>query len=360
MGLQWGCCCVQSPVPRILNNGVHLSSHTAFASSKQGSFAPNTSRFLPGFHDVSKSSLMVSGSRRRISEYSLPLLSRGFTVSASTSNQEVELSSTEQKDVAISGVESFRGKAGSISFCGLTHQLVEEGKLVSAPFNESGGSLFWVLAPVALILSLVVPQFLAIAIDGYFDSELTADIVSSICSEVIFYIGLATYLNVTDSTQRPYLQYSPKRWGLITGLKGYLSSAFFTMGFKVFAPLFAVYVTWPMIGLPAFVSVAPFLSGCLAQFAFEKYLDKRGSSCWPLVPIIFEVYRIYQLTKGAQLIEKLMFAMKGLPVTPQVLERSGALVSIMVTFQVLGMVCLWSLLTFLQRLFPSRPVAENY
>lgn len=116
-----------------------------------------------------------------------------------------------------------------------------------------------------------------------------ADIVSSICSEVIFYFGLATYLIVTDSTQRPYLQYSQKRWGLITGLKGYLSSAFFTMGFKVFAPLLAVYVTWPMIGLPAFVSVAPFLFGFLAQFAFEKYLDKCGSSCWPLVPIIFEV-----------------------------------------------------------------------
>ncbi|KAL8087728.1 hypothetical protein AgCh_037762 [Apium graveolens] len=360
MGLQWGCCCcAQSPAPRILTSGLHFSSHTAFHSSKQPSFAPKRSRFLPGFRDVSKSSLVVSGSRR-ISEYLLPPLSRGFIVSASTSNQEVELSSAEQKDVAVSGVEPFRGKAGSISFSGLTHQLVEEGKLVSAPFNESAGSLFWVLAPVALMLSLVVPQFLAIAIDGYFDSELTADIVSSICSEFIFYIGLATYLNVTDSTQRPYLQYSPKRWGLITGLKGYLSSAFFTMGFKVFAPLFAVYVTWPMIGLPALVSVAPFLSGCLAQFAFEKYLDKRGSSCWPLVPIIFEVYRIYQLTKGAQLIEKLMFAMKGLPVTPQVLERSGALVSIMVTFQVLGMVCLWSLLTFLQRLFPSRPVAENY
>lgn len=115
---------------------------------------------------------MVSGSRRSINECSVRPLSRGFTVCAS--NQEVELSSTEQKDVAVSGVEPFRGKAGSISFVGLTHQLVEEGKLVSAPFNESAGSLFWVLAPVALILSLVVPQFLAIAIDGFFDSELTA------------------------------------------------------------------------------------------------------------------------------------------------------------------------------------------
>lgn len=63
------------------------------------------------------------------------------------------------------------------------------------------------------------------------------------------------------------------------------------MGFKVFAPLFAVYVTWPVLGLPAMVAVAPFLVGCLAQFLFEARVDKQGSSCWPLVPIIFEVIR---------------------------------------------------------------------
>lgn len=116
-----------------------------------------------------------------------------------------------------------------------------------------------------------------------------AEIVSSLVFEVLFYIGLATFLLVTDHVQRPYLQFSTKRWGLITGLRGYITSSFFAMGFKVVAPLFAVYVTWPVVGLPALVAVAPFLFGCAAQFAFETFLDKRGSSCWPLVPIVFEV-----------------------------------------------------------------------
>jgi uncharacterized membrane protein len=114
--------------------------------------------------------------------------------------------------------------------------------------------------------------------------------VTSLLFEVLFYIGLATFLLVTDHVQRPYLQFSPKRWGLITGLRGYLTCSFFTTGFKVMAPLFAVYVTWPIIGLPGLVSVVPFLIGCVVQLAFEKRLDKRGSSIWPLVPIIFEVY----------------------------------------------------------------------
>ncbi|KAK3023398.1 hypothetical protein RJ639_044731 [Escallonia herrerae] len=325
------------------------------------------------------------------------------------------------------GVDPFRGKLGLISFKGLTQQLVEEGRLVSAPYDENAGSFLWVLAPVALILSIVLPQFLLdLAIGGVLQDEIlsvenykaasllilpisdsdlqcggkyysvhefdlakymnsfshlylynpltlgingwacsfvlnrAAEIVASSFSQVMFYVGLAVFLHVTDHFQKPYLQFSPKRWGLITGLRGYLTSAFFTMGLKVFAPLFAVFVTWPIIGLPALVSVAPFLASCLAQFVFEKHLQKRGSSSWPLLPIIFEVYRLYQLSKAAHLVEKLMMSMKGVPVSPEVLERSGALVALLVTFQVLGLVCLWSLLTFLQRLFPSRPVAENY
>lgn len=210
--------------------------------------------------------------------------------------------------------------------------------------------------------------------------------MSSFFSEVMFYIGLATYLRVTDHVQKPYLQFSAKRWSLITGLKGYITSAFFVMGFKIFAPLFALYVTWPSLGLPGLVAVAPFLLGCLVQYLFERFLDRHESSSWPVVPIIFEVcillhflflsgvkvewriedfeylqvYRIYQLTRSVHFVEKLMFAMSGAPVTPELFDRNGALIALIVTFQVLGITCLWSLLTFLQRLFPSRPVSENY
>ncbi|KAJ0085570.1 hypothetical protein Patl1_09097 [Pistacia atlantica] len=166
-------------------------------------------------------------------------------------------------------VGSFNG-GGAISweirlcfpFCGLTHQLVEEGKLMSAPFQEDKGSFsgFWHLLHFP-ILSLILPQFLlGNAVENFFRNEV---LIGHIC------------------------KFSPKRWGLITGLRGYLSSAFFTAGFKCF-PYF----------------------GCAAQLAFETYLDKRGSSCWPLIPIIFEIYRLYQLSKAAHYIERLIFLMK--------------------------------------------------
>ncbi|GAB4852042.1 hypothetical protein Ancab_016235 [Ancistrocladus abbreviatus] len=283
-----------------------------------------------------------------------------------TSNVDKKLNISVRSGASVprsnfSGVEPFQGKPGSVSFRGLSYQLVEERKLESSPFKEGTGSLLWAVAPVALISSLVLPPlFIANAVDTTVRNEILAEIVTSLSAEAVFYVGLATFLVVTDHVQRPYLQFSAKRWGLITGLKGYLTSAFFTMGLKVVAPILVVFVTWPVLGLQALVAVAPFLLGCLAQLAFETYLEKRNSSCWPLIPIIFEIYRLYQLTKAANLIERLMFAMRGLPATPELMERSGALVAMLVTIEVLGVACLWSLMTFLLRLFPSRPVKENY
>ncbi|XP_054813672.1 uncharacterized protein LOC129314300 [Prosopis cineraria] len=323
----------------------------------------------------SKSSLRFQGlcsaaafkrSKWLIKESTLLRFNRRLVLNASISNgdSDLELIPEQSSSVPVTrynGVEPFRGKSGSVSFYGLTHHSAEERKLVSAPFQEEKGSLFWVLAPVAFISSLILPQFfLGNVIEAFLKDEVLGDIVSSLSFEALFYIGLATFLHVADHVQRPYLQYSTKRWGLITGLRGYLSSAFLATGLKVVAPAFLAYLTWPVVGLASLVAVAPFLIGCAVQLAFERYLDKRGSSCWPLVPIIFEVYRLYQLTKAVNFVERLMYSMSGLPKSPELVERSGALFAMVVTFQVLGLVCLWSLMTFLLRLFPSRPVAENY
>ncbi|KAJ8772651.1 hypothetical protein K2173_027828 [Erythroxylum novogranatense] len=312
---------------------------------------------------------MQSGLKGGLRGLSMPMLKRVVVMSGSASNSsgETDLKPLDREVYGVpatvnnDGVEPFSGKSGSVSFCGLTHQSIEEGGLMSAPFNVDKSSFLWLLGPVALISSLIVPQFfLGQTIEAFLKDTIFTEIVTSLSFEAMFYVGLATFLLVTDQIQRPYLQFSPKRWSLITGLRGYLTSAFFAMGFKVIVPLFVVYVTWPMLGLPALVAVVPFLVGCISQRAFEAYVDKRGSSCWPLVPIIFEVYRIYQLTKAAFFIEKLMFNLRSLPESAQLMERQSALFAMIVTFQVLGVVCLWSLLTFLLRLFPSRPVAENY
>ncbi|XP_061370694.1 uncharacterized protein LOC133313346 [Gastrolobium bilobum] len=284
--------------------------------------------------------------------------------SDSNVNGGLEVHTNQSSSVPVTGhngMEPFGGKSGSVSFYGLTYHSVEEGKLESAPFKEEKSSYFWLLAPAAFVSSLIIPQFfLGNVVEAFFNDVILADIVSSLSFEALFYIGVAIFLHVADHVQRPYLQYSSKRWGLITGLRGYLYTSFFTMGLKIIAPLLLLYVNWSVVRLTSVVAVAPFLVGCAAQLAFERSLEKRGSSCWPLVPIIFEVYRLYQLTRAARFTQTIMFTMKELPPTPDVAERIGALFAMIVTFQVLGAVCLWSLMTFLLRLFPSRPVADNY
>ncbi|CAA0831607.1 Wall-associated receptor kinase-like 14 [Striga hermonthica] len=185
--------------------------------------------------------------------------------------------------------EPFKGKPGYVSFGGLSHRSIEESRLVSAPFKEENGSFLWVLAPAVLISALIVPQFFMFtAIENAFRNEVFAEILSIFSCEAMFYAGVAVFLFITERVQKPYLEFSPRRWNLITGLRGYLISSVFIMGLKVFAPILAVYVTWPVLGFPALVSVAPFLTSCLAQYLFEKHLKRNGSSCWPILPIVFE------------------------------------------------------------------------
>lgn len=303
----------------------------------------------------------VGGLKMRITnKSSFESSSRGHLVRAiNDTKSEANSNVTDKKVNKAVGFEPFGGKSGSVSFIGLTHQMVDEGKLVSTPFKESR-SLLWIVAPIALISSVLIPQFFGILSTDLIQDVVLTEIVYTVSSEIMFYIGLATFLLVTDRVQRPYLQYSTKRWSLITGLRGYLSSAFFVMGFKVIVPVFATFVTWPLLGVAGLVAVGPYLMGCLVQFIFEKVLEKRQSSCWPIVPIVFEVYRLYQLSKAMHFMEKLMYQMRGLPKSPELMEKSGALAAMIVTFEVLAVICIWSFLTFIQRLFPSRPVAENY
>lgn len=335
--------------------------------------APSPNRCFFSIHSISPSSALwnkascriqaapngffVGSSKRRNTKEPS---SRGYIVCAiNDAKSEGKLNVTDKSITDINGVEPFGGKSGSVSFIGLTHQLIDEGKLVSSPFKESR-SLLWVVGPIAVIASIMIPQFFGLISEDLLKDVVLTEIVFTASSEIMFYIGLATFLLVTDRVQKPYLQYSAKRWSLITGLRGYLSSAFFVMGFKVIAPLFAAFVTWPLLGWAGVVSVSPYLIGCLVQFIFEKVVEKRGSSCWPLVPIVFEVYRLYQLSKAMHFMEKLMFTMRGLPKSPELMEKGGALAAMIVVFEVLAVVCIWSFLTFIQRLFPSRPVAENY
>lgn len=102
----------------------------------------------------------------------------GLPTSENSARTEVQKSVTRAAASGRIRLDPFRGKPGSVSFCGLTHQNIEGRKLVSSPFEDDSSSLLWVVAPLALISSLLVPQFfLGGAIEGFIRNEFLAGIL---------------------------------------------------------------------------------------------------------------------------------------------------------------------------------------
>lgn len=72
-----------------------------------------------------------------------------------------------------------------------------------------------------------------------------------------------------------------------------------------------------------------------------------------------QVYRLHQLNRAAQLVTALSFSVKGAETTPQTLAINSSLGTLFHVLQFLGVICIWSLSSFLMRLFPSSAVAPD-
>ncbi|CAN1126774.1 hypothetical protein LINPERHAP2_LOCUS3628, partial [Linum perenne] len=316
-------------------------------------------------------SLTNSGSKGVLRRFGLLSLKRDFGIRASSISKSndavgIDLKPSEKKgsvradtDCLFYGDGAVGGNSGSVSFCGLNHQNVEEWRLVSANLKaDSVPSFLWTLGPVVLISSIIVPHFfLDNAIDRLVRDVVLAEIVKGLSFETVFYIGLSIFLGITNRIQKPYMKHSSKWWGRITG-----PSFFSTVGstakvLQILVPILVIGFAWPNVGLPAAVAVIPYLAGWFAQVLFELNMSRPGSSCQPLVPIIFEVYRIYQLTHAAYFVEKLLFTLRKLPESPELMQKGRALVSMVLVFQMLAVVGFWALITYLMTLLPTTPVA---
>lgn len=111
-------------------------------------------------------------------------------------------------------------------------------------------------------------------------------------------------------------------------------------------------LVWPWTGPAASATLAPYLVGIVVQFAFEQYARYWKSPSWPVIPIIFQVYRLHQLNRAAQLVTALSFTVRGAEMTSHNLEISSSLGTLLNVLQFLGVICIWSLSSFLMKFFP--------
>jgi len=74
---------------------------------------------------------------------------------------------------------------------------------------------------------------------------------------------------------------------------------------------------------------------------------------------ILQVYRLHQLNRAAQLVTALSLTVRGAEMTAQNLAINGSLSALLNVLQFLGVICIWSLSSFIMRFFPSATMAEG-
>ncbi|KAK1302165.1 hypothetical protein QJS10_CPB12g00100 [Acorus calamus] len=256
-------------------------------------------------------------------------------------------------------MERAEGKIGYISFYGFSYQKRNE---IHVPAPKKGPSnLFWFIGPSILVASLVLPSlYLRRIFSTVLEDSLLTDFVILFFTEALFYCGVAVFVFLIDHEWRPLRLAPPKRDnGLLKSPFWHRVSSVAILVLSLIIPLVTMGMVWPWTGPAASATLAPYLVGLVVQFAFEQYSKYQKSPAWPVIPVIFQVYRLHQLNRAAQLVTALSYSVRGVEMTPQTLAINNSLGTLLNVLQLLGVICIWSLASFLMRSFHSSPALPD-
>ncbi|CAL4947900.1 unnamed protein product [Urochloa decumbens] len=248
------------------------------------------------------------------------------------------------------------GKPGFISFQGSSFQ---KTTVESVPHpGKEASRLVWFIGPTILVSFLVLPSlYLRKLLSAVFEDSLLTDFLILFFTEALFYGGVAIFVFLIDKVWRPLQQVAPKSY-IWSKSRFFRISSVTTMVLSLIIPLLTMGMVWPWTGPAASATLAPYLVGLVVQFAFEQYARYRKSPSWPVIPIIFKVYRLHQLNRAAQLVTALTFSVRGTETTNQTLAIMNSLGALLTVLQILGVICVWSLSSFLMRFLPSSDIPD--
>ncbi|KAL2936122.1 hypothetical protein RDABS01_019240 [Bienertia sinuspersici] len=173
-------------------------------------------------------------------------------------------------------------------------------------------------------------------------------------TEALFYCGVAIFLLLIHSLWNPAKKVpGASNYGKLTAQMGHRISSVAILVLSLIVPMVTMGFVWPWTGPAASAALAPYLVGIVVQFAFEQYAKYIKSPSWPVIPVVFQVYRLHQLNRAAQLVTALSFTVRGAEMTAHNLAINNSLSTLLSVLQVLGLICIWSLSSFLMRFFPS-------
>ncbi|XP_047341344.1 uncharacterized protein LOC124945024 [Impatiens glandulifera] len=252
--------------------------------------------------------------------------------------------------------ESNGGKPGSVSFYNRSYK----GDYLLPSQAKNGNSLLWFISPAILVASFIFPSlYLRRILSAVFEDSLLTDFLILFFTEALFYCGVAVFVFLIHHLRRPLgavsavydRNMSPKLWHRISSVA--------VLVLSLIIPMVTMGLVWPWTGPAASATLAPYLVGIVVQFAFEQYARYTKSPSWPVIPIIFQVYRLHQLNRAAQLVTALSFTVRGAEMSSHNAAISSSLGTLLSVLQLLGVICIWSLSSFLMRFYPSPVVAEE-
>ncbi|XP_047939689.1 uncharacterized protein LOC125187192 [Salvia hispanica] len=255
------------------------------------------------------------------------------------------------------------GKPGFISFHGSVQQRRDEEVIVPGPVKDQK-NILWLVGPTVLVASFVFPSlYLRRIISSIFEDSLLTDFLILFFTEAIFYCGTAVFLVLLDRLRRPKEPTYAETSQILVPRFGDRISSVAVLVLSLVIPTVTMGFVWPWTGPAASATLAPYLVGIIVQFAFEQYARYVSSPSWPSIPVIFQVYRLHQLNRAAQLVTALSFTVKGAEMTPHNLAINSSLSTLLNILQFLGVICIWSLSSFIMRYIDvpmlSRKVAES-
>lgn len=262
----------------------------------------------------------------------------------------VEVSPTSSPSIHFEGTS---GKPGLISFYNRPYQ--RENDIVISNPQKSQSNLLWFVGPAVLVASFIFPSlYLRRILSIIFEDSLLTDFLILFFTEALFYCGVAVFVLLIDHLRRTIEPDSATGTNrtLVTHLGQRISSVA-ALVLSLIIPMVTMGLVWPWTGPAASATLAPYLVGIVVQFAFEQYARYKKSPSWSVIPIIFQVYRLHQLNRAAQLVTALSFTVRGAEMTSHNLAINSSLSTLLNVLQFLGVICIWSLSSFLMRFFPS-------
>ncbi|BFI36852.1 hypothetical protein MARPO_0010s0201 [Marchantia polymorpha] len=172
-----------------------------------------------------------------------------------------------------------------------------------------GGGIQWILGPLALLITGAFPA-LWLPSHTLFSGSITAGLLALAGLDSTFHMGATAFLLMADASargkapaessnqqqqQRSSIPLGYKVWSFMVNLTGLLVPG------AVVAMAMEGKLSPGLEWLPAAALLGPYTLMLLVQWVAEAMVSHWHSPVWPVLPIVYQAYRLLQLTRGLEL-----------------------------------------------------------